>query len=94
MAIPETSARNDQFQDVEHKLREPVGKILVTTSQQDHTCAGCKQPIRDRYLLNACNKFWHDKCLKCDRCQARLGELGPTLYEKGNMNLCRQDYYE
>lgn len=72
---------------------QAIGKSDANKSSE-YTCFGCQKPIRDRFLLSACDKFWHDSCLKCDRCQAKLGELGSTLYEKGSMNLCRQDYYE
>lgn len=48
----------------------------------------------DKYLLSACDKFWHESCLKCDRCEAKLGELGSSLYCKSSMVLCRQDYLE
>lgn len=60
-----------------------------------HVCSGCNKPIRrDKFLLKACDKYWHENCLKCDRCHSRLGELGSTLYCKSNMNLCRHDYLE
>lgn len=60
-----------------------------------YICSGCNKPIkRDRYLLKACEKYWHENCLRCDRCHSRLGELGSSLYFKSNMNLCRQDYLE
>lgn len=60
-----------------------------------HTCKGCNKPIkRDKYLLKTCNNYWHEDCLRCDRCHGRLGELGSTLYTKSSMNLCRKDYLE
>lgn len=60
-----------------------------------YVCSGCEKPIKgDKFLLMACDKYWHENCLKCDRCHSRLGELGSTLYFKSNMNLCRQDYLE
>ena len=63
-------------------------------SETSQTCNACNELIRDKFLLNACGKYWHEECLKCDRCHAKLGELGATLYNKSNMNLCRQDYFE
>lgn len=73
------------------------GGILQTNGDKSkiaYSCAGCNQQIKDKFLLNACDKYWHESCLKCDRCQAKLGELGATLYYKSEMNLCRQDYLE
>lgn len=63
--------------------------------QYVYVCAGCNKPIkRDKFLLKACDQYWHENCLRCDKCHTRLGELGSTLYYKSNMNLCRQDYLE
>lgn len=60
-----------------------------------YTCSGCKKPIKkDKYLLKTCNNYWHEDCLRCDRCHDRLAELGSTLYTKSSMNLCRKDYLE
>ena len=36
--------------------------------------------------------FWHEDCLKCGCCDARLGEVGHSLYTKGNLLLCKRDY--
>lgn len=67
----------------------------IPHSTSGFTCSACNKQIkRDRFLLKACDKYWHEACLKCDRCHARLAELGNTLYCKSNMHLCRQDYLE
>ena len=55
-------------------------------------CAGCGKKIQDRYLLKALDMFWHEDCLKCGCCDCRLGEVGSTLYTKGNLILCKRDY--
>lgn len=61
-------------------------------SESRPTCAGCQNSIRDRYLLCALDKMWHEDCLKCGSCDCRLGEVGSTLYFKNNVILCRRDY--
>lgn len=61
-----------------------------TTGPQE--CAGCGKKIQDRYLLKALDMFWHEDCLKCGCCDCRLGEVGSTLYTKGNLILCKRDY--
>ncbi|XP_043569446.1 LIM domain only protein 3 isoform X2 [Chiloscyllium plagiosum] len=38
-------------------------------------CAGCNRKIKDRYLLKALDKYWHEDCLKCACCDCRLGEV-------------------
>uniref|UniRef100_A0A1B0BQI8 LIM zinc-binding domain-containing protein n=1 Tax=Glossina palpalis gambiensis TaxID=67801 RepID=A0A1B0BQI8_9MUSC len=55
-------------------------------------CAGCGKHIQDRYLLKALDMLWHEDCLKCGCCDCRLGEVGSTLYTKGNLMLCKRDY--
>lgn len=60
--------------------------------QQQQLCAGCKKHIQDRFLLRALDLLWHEDCLKCGCCDCRLGEVGSTLYTKGNLMLCKRDY--
>lgn len=55
-------------------------------------CAGCGKHIRERYLLEALNKQWHEDCLKCVCCECRLGEVGSTLYVHAEKILCRRDF--
>jgi len=55
-------------------------------------CAGCHKKIHDKYVLKALDLFWHEECLKCGCCDARLGEVGQSLYTKGNLLLCKRDY--
>lgn len=55
-------------------------------------CAGCGKHIQDRFLLRALDMLWHEDCLKCGCCDCRLGEVGSTLYTKGNLMLCKRDY--
>lgn len=67
----------------------------ILLANHHYVCSGCNKVIlKDKYLLKACNKYWHENCLKCDRCKCRLGEIGSTLYDKSNFILCRQDYIE
>ncbi|GAB0100871.1 LIM/homeobox protein Lhx2 [Sergentomyia squamirostris] len=64
----------------------------VTGPNQNQLCAGCGKHIQDRYLLRALDMLWHEDCLKCGCCDCRLGEVGSTLYTKGNLMLCKRDY--
>ncbi|KAH8850996.1 LIM domain transcription factor LMO4-B [Schistosoma japonicum] len=56
------------------------------------SCAGCGGPIVEKTLLNAIDRFWHTTCLNCSCCGLRLDELGPSVFVRSNMLLCRQDY--
>ncbi|XP_063845867.1 LIM domain only protein 3-like isoform X2 [Scylla paramamosain] len=69
---------------------KPVTETERNTSPQD--CAGCGKRINDRFLLKALEMYWHEDCLKCGCCDCRLGEVGSTLFTKGNLILCRRDY--
>ncbi|XP_055915051.1 rhombotin-1 isoform X1 [Eupeodes corollae] len=61
-------------------------------NNNNQLCAGCGKHIQDRYLLRALDMLWHEDCLKCGCCDCRLGEVGSTLYTKGNLMLCKRDY--
>ena len=58
------------------------------------SCTACEKSIQDKYLLSACDKFWHKDCLKCDHCHETLFNMGPVLYEKSGLRLCQKDYHE
>lgn len=66
---------------------------ISPTTSSSLICSGCNKLIKkDKFVLKACDKYWHESCLRCDKCQSKLAELGNTLYCKSNMHLCRQDY--
>ncbi|KAM6464893.1 rhombotin-1 isoform 3-T3 [Liasis olivaceus] len=69
-----------------------VPMLSVQPKGKQKGCAGCNRKIKDRYLLKALDKYWHEDCLKCACCDCRLGEVGSTLYTKANLILCRRDY--
>jgi len=68
-------------------VKEDCGKI-----GGPQECAGCGKKIHDKYLLKALDMYWHEDCLKCGCCDCRLGEVGHSLYTKGNLLLCKRDY--
>ncbi|KAK9297900.1 hypothetical protein QLX08_008558 [Tetragonisca angustula] len=55
-------------------------------------CGGCGEVITERYLLKVLDMFWHEDCLKCNSCNCRLVEAGPSLFIKSNLILCKKDY--
>ncbi|KAL1400950.1 hypothetical protein pipiens_007012 [Culex pipiens pipiens] len=79
-----------------HQQQQQGGPVQNGMSQQQQQpqqlCAGCKKHIQDRFLLRALDLLWHEDCLKCGCCDCRLGEVGSTLYTKGNLMLCKRDY--
>lgn len=71
---------------------EPITAASNQSNSPHQLCAGCGKQIQDRYLLRALDMLWHEDCLKCGCCDCRLGEVGSTLYTKGNLMLCKRDY--
>uniref|UniRef100_A0A672H694 LIM domain only protein 3 n=1 Tax=Salarias fasciatus TaxID=181472 RepID=A0A672H694_SALFA len=49
--------------------------LSVQPDTKPKGCAGCNRKIKDRFLLKALDKFWHEDCLKCACCDCRLGEV-------------------
>lgn len=68
-------------------VKEDSGKVAGPQE-----CAGCGKKIHDKFLLKALDMYWHEDCLKCGCCDCRLGEVGHSLYTKGNLLLCKRDY--
>lgn len=74
------------------KTEDELAANLSTGSCSDNVCAGCLKPIRERYLLAALDKRWHEDCLKCACCDCRLGEVGSSLFTHSDKILCRRDF--
>ncbi|XP_005807497.1 rhombotin-1-like [Xiphophorus maculatus] len=71
---------------------ESVSVVPLQSREKPRGCAGCNGKIRDRFMLQALDRFWHEDCLKCACCDCRLGRIGSTLYTRANLILCRRDY--
>lgn len=56
---------------------------------QQLTCTGCDQVIKDRYIFQVDNQKLHYNCLKCSKCNCALN--GKCWY-KQNKFYCREDY--
>lgn len=69
-----------------------VSLVSLQSREKPRGCAGCNGKIRDRFMLQALDRYWHEDCLKCACCDCRLGRLGSTLYTRANLILCRRDY--
>lgn len=82
----------DEFLNRLSSFPPGIQMLSVQPDTKPKGCAGCNRKIKDRYLLKALDKYWHEDCLKCACCDCRLGEVGSTLYTKANLILCRRDY--
>ncbi|XP_068034977.1 LIM homeobox transcription factor 1-beta-like [Anomalospiza imberbis] len=52
-------------------------------------CAGCGSGIRDRFLLRANGRSWHERCLRCAECGRALRG---RCFCRGRRLFCRPDY--
>jgi membrane protease subunit (stomatin/prohibitin family) len=90
-----TANGNSQQQQQQSNQQQQSSQQQQQNPQQNNSsqiCAGCGKHIMDRFLLRALDLLWHEDCLKCGCCDCRLGEVGQTLYTKGNLMLCKRDY--
>ncbi|CAH0389832.1 unnamed protein product [Bemisia tabaci] len=75
---------------------EPQGQRVEAApadgNAAEDECAGCGRRIRDRFLLLACDRRWHQACLQCCQCRATL-ESDVTCFTKDGNIYCRKDYY-
>lgn len=73
---------------------DPGLATSVTTSGQSEkaACHGCGRAIKDRWLLRAVDRFWHENCLRCSYCQCALAAVGSTLFARADLLFCRRDY--
>ncbi|XP_067130004.1 LIM/homeobox protein Lhx3-like isoform X1 [Centruroides vittatus] len=54
-------------------------------------CAGCEQPIMDRFILKVLDRSWHAKCLKCIDCQAQLND---KCFARNGQVFCKEDFFK
>lgn len=78
--------RPDKQQD------SPKATTISDKQTTSNVCAACLKPIKERYLLVALDKHWHEDCLKCACCDCRLGEVGSSLFTHSDKILCRRDF--
>ena len=55
-------------------------------------CSLCKHKIQNKYLLYALEKYWHEKCLKCDFCRKPLYKSSNRFYYRQGAKFCREDF--
>nr|XP_056716188.1 LIM/homeobox protein Lhx3 [Euleptes europaea] len=56
-------------------------------------CAGCSQPIGDRFILKVLERPWHGRCLRCRDCQAPLAERCFSRGGDGAL-FCKDDFFK
>ncbi|KAM5172985.1 LIM homeobox transcription factor 1-alpha-like [Mantella aurantiaca] len=72
---PSSCREHSSFLGIDQKLNE--------------MCAGCSNPISDRFLLRVNDRLWHECCVKCAVC---LQILSGTCYYRNRQLYCKEDY--
>lgn len=102
LAHQQQQQQRDKQQSVELKMSaeskeiSPVKQEVAPTtvvsmeSATSNRCAGCREPIRDKFIFSVIDLNWHQDCVQCADCLLKLNERCHT-YE-GKL-YCRQDYW-
>ena len=54
------------------------------------SCAGCEQPIKERYLDKVLDLTWHTYCVLCADCRS---ELKDKCFSRDGKLFCRRDFF-
>uniref|UniRef100_T1J797 LIM/homeobox protein Lhx3 n=1 Tax=Strigamia maritima TaxID=126957 RepID=T1J797_STRMM len=54
-------------------------------------CAGCEQPILDRFILKVLERSWHARCLKCIECGAQMTD---KCFARNGQVFCKDDFFK
>uniref|UniRef100_T1IJ58 Uncharacterized protein n=1 Tax=Strigamia maritima TaxID=126957 RepID=T1IJ58_STRMM len=69
-------------------MHSSVGQTVAACACRE-VCAGCQQPIADRYILRVMDDSWHEGCLQCCVCHAHLAH---SCYAREHKLYCKTDY--
>lgn len=59
-------------------------------SMGSNCCAGCREPIRDKFIFSVIDLHWHQDCVQCADCSLKLNE---RCYTFDGKLYCRSDYW-
>ena len=64
--------------------------FFIIFSEAIPKCAGCGDPILDRFILKVLERSWHSKCLQCADCQLPLND---KCFAKEDKVFCKDDFF-
>ncbi|KPP59483.1 LIM/homeobox protein Lhx5-like [Scleropages formosus] len=53
-------------------------------------CAGCSQPILERFLLSVLDRVWHCRCVRCSDCRCSLSR---SCFSRDGKIYCKDDFF-
>ncbi|CAH1801748.1 unnamed protein product [Owenia fusiformis] len=53
-------------------------------------CAGCDNPITDRFIFNVLDATWHSHCVKCSDCHSTLAD---KCFSRSGQLYCKDDFF-
>ncbi|XP_064457158.1 LIM/homeobox protein Lhx3-like isoform X2 [Ornithodoros turicata] len=71
------------------RMFQSISDPLLTSSIPK--CAGCEQPILDRFILKVLERSWHARCLKCADCHAQLAN---KCFARNGLVYCKEDFFK
>lgn len=66
-----------------------LGRAEPSVGVGDH-CAGCNEPILDKFLLNVSERRWHQQCVRCCDCLVQLSE---KCFSRDAKLYCKKDFF-
>ena len=72
--------------------RRSKSNKLKLFSEEPVPCAHCKKKVESKYLLYTLDRYWHEKCLKCDFCRKPLFKFGDRFYFRQGAKFCHDDF--
>ncbi|XP_055299833.1 LIM/homeobox protein Lhx5 [Sitodiplosis mosellana] len=77
------------FGSVLQHTQHNIGHAEPSVGVGDH-CAGCNQPILEKFLLNVCERRWHQHCVRCSECN---GPLSDKCFSRDGKLFCKKDFF-
>lgn len=65
--------------------------ISLALAEAIPRCAGCQDPILDRFILKVLDRSWHAKCLQCADCHSQLSD---RCFSRNGQVFCKEDFFK
>uniref|UniRef100_A0A8C9SHG4 LIM homeobox 5 n=1 Tax=Scleropages formosus TaxID=113540 RepID=A0A8C9SHG4_SCLFO len=69
------------------KINERACRVVTESMER---CAGCSQPILERFLLSVLDRVWHCRCVRCSDCRCSLSR---SCFSRDGKIYCKDDFF-